>query len=104
MAAPENSKKPMTPLIPWVVRANEFENLSKEKHHNERKQQAIGPHVVATNQEVHDGATHNTASAAADLWISIMKGEVPPRVVNPETWATYSKRLPKIMDLRRPRF
>jgi D-3-phosphoglycerate dehydrogenase / 2-oxoglutarate reductase len=51
------------------------------------------PHIAGMT----DGAMYNMASAAADQWISIMKGEVPPRLVNPEAWAAYSDRFRKIM-------
>ena len=44
-----------------------------------------------------DGAMYNMASAAADQWITIMNGGVPPRLVNPEAWPKYSERFQKIM-------
>jgi D-3-phosphoglycerate dehydrogenase len=51
------------------------------------------PHIAGMT----DGAMYNMASAAADQWIAIMRGEVPPRLVNPEAWAAYSERFQKIM-------
>lgn len=51
------------------------------------------PHIAG----MIDGAMYNMASAAADQWISIMRGDVPPRLVNPEAWAAYSARFQKIM-------
>lgn len=51
------------------------------------------PHIAGMT----DGAMYNMASAAAEQWISIMRGEVPPRLVNPEAWAAYSARFQKIM-------
>jgi D-3-phosphoglycerate dehydrogenase len=51
------------------------------------------PHIAGMT----DGAMYNMASAAADQWIAIMRGEVPPRLVNPEAWAAYSERFQKTM-------
>jgi len=51
------------------------------------------PHIAGMT----DGAMYNMASAAADQWITIMNGGIPPRLVNPEAWPKYSERFQKIM-------
>jgi D-3-phosphoglycerate dehydrogenase len=51
------------------------------------------PHIAGMT----DGAMYNMASAAADQWITIMNGGIPPRLVNPVAWPTYSERFQKIM-------
>lgn len=50
------------------------------------------PHIAGMT----DGAMYNMAAAAAEQWIVIMKGGVPPRLVNPEAWPKYSDRFQKI--------
>jgi D-3-phosphoglycerate dehydrogenase / 2-oxoglutarate reductase len=51
------------------------------------------PHIAGMT----DGAMYNMASAAAEQWITIMNGGIPPRLVNPEAWPRYSERFRKIM-------
>lgn len=46
------------------------------------------PHNAGITQE----ALHGMAHAAAEQWIAIFAGQVPPRLVNPEAWPLYSKR------------
>jgi D-3-phosphoglycerate dehydrogenase len=53
------------------------------------------PHIAGMT----DGAMYNMASAAAEQWITIMKGGIPPRLVNPEAWPKYSDRFREIFGL-----
>lgn len=46
------------------------------------------PHNAGITQE----ALRGMAQAAAEQWIAIFAGEVPPRLVNPEVWPLYSAR------------
>ena len=46
------------------------------------------PHIAG----VTDGANYNMAKAAAEQWITILKGGVPPRLINPEAWPAYCRR------------
>lgn len=46
------------------------------------------PHIAGITEE----ALHDMALGAAEQWISIFRGEVPPRLVNPEAWPRYSAR------------
>jgi D-3-phosphoglycerate dehydrogenase / 2-oxoglutarate reductase len=48
----------------------------------------VTPHIAGVTQE----ALHEMARAAAEQWIDLFAGEVPPRLVNPEAWPAYSKR------------
>lgn len=50
------------------------------------------PHIAGMT----DGALYNMASAAAEQWITIMAGGVPPRLVNPEAWPKYTARFQKL--------
>lgn len=46
------------------------------------------PHNAGITQE----ALRGMAQAAAEQWIAIFAGEVPPRLVNPEAWPLYTQR------------
>lgn len=46
------------------------------------------PHIAGVTHE----AMHEMARAAAEQWIDLFKGKVPPRLVNPEAWPLYSER------------
>ncbi len=48
----------------------------------------VSPHTAGITEE----ALHGMARAAAEQWIAIFAGEVPPRLVNPEAWPRYSAR------------
>ncbi len=48
----------------------------------------VTPHIAGVTHE----ALHEMARAAAEQWIGMFAGEVPPRLVNPEVWPTYSER------------
>jgi D-3-phosphoglycerate dehydrogenase len=50
------------------------------------------PHIAGMT----DGAMRSMATAAAEQWITILKGGVPPRLVNPEAWPKYSERFQRI--------
>jgi len=46
------------------------------------------PHNAGITKE----ALHDMAAGAAEQWIAIFRGEVPPRLVNPEAWPRYVAR------------
>ena len=46
------------------------------------------PHIAGVTHE----AMHEMARAAAEQWIDLLAGRVPPRLVNPEVWPFYSER------------
>jgi len=46
------------------------------------------PHTAGITHE----ALHDMAAGAAGQWIAIFRGEVPPRLVNPEAWPRYAAR------------
>lgn len=46
------------------------------------------PHTAGITVE----ATRDIARAAAEQWITIFAGKVPPRLVNPEAWPAYADR------------
>jgi D-3-phosphoglycerate dehydrogenase / 2-oxoglutarate reductase len=48
----------------------------------------VTPHIAGITFE----ALHNMALAAAEQWITIFAGDVPPRLVNPEAWPHYAER------------
>lgn len=48
----------------------------------------VTPHTAGITEE----ALHEMARAAAEQWIAIFAGHVPPRLVNPEAWPLYSRR------------
>jgi D-3-phosphoglycerate dehydrogenase / 2-oxoglutarate reductase len=50
------------------------------------------PHIAGMT----DGALYSMANAAAEQWITIMAGGVPPRLVNPEAWPKYTARFQKL--------
>jgi D-3-phosphoglycerate dehydrogenase len=52
------------------------------------------PHIAGITHE----ALHEMARAAAEQWIGIFQGRVPPRLVNPEAWPLYSRRFARAFD------
>jgi D-3-phosphoglycerate dehydrogenase len=50
--------------------------------------------VIASphNAGITEEALHDMALGAAEQWIAIFRGEVPPRLVNPEAWPRYAAR------------
>ena len=57
------------------------------------------PNVVATYHTagVSEGARYNVARMGAEQIVAFLKGERPPRLVNPEVWPVVEKRLGKSM-------
>jgi len=51
----------------------------------------VTPHSAGITAE----ATRSIAIATAEQWETIFSGGVPPRLVNPDAWPTYSKRFEK---------
>jgi D-3-phosphoglycerate dehydrogenase len=51
------------------------------------------PHTAGATVET----SHETAKAAAEQWILVLRGRVPPRLVNPEAWPRYSERFASII-------
>jgi D-3-phosphoglycerate dehydrogenase len=60
--------------------------------------------VIATHHigGVTREARQNMAAIAAEQVVTILKGERPPRLVNPEVWPAYRKRFEQILGLRVP--
>jgi D-3-phosphoglycerate dehydrogenase / 2-oxoglutarate reductase len=54
------------------------------------------PHIAGATFE----AGHNMSKAAAEQWIDLLRGRVPPRLVNPEAWPLYSNRFENIIGYR----
>jgi D-3-phosphoglycerate dehydrogenase len=54
------------------------------------------PHIAGATAE----AGHNMSKAAAEQWIDLLRGRVPPRLVNPEAWPLYSDRFENIIGYR----
>jgi D-3-phosphoglycerate dehydrogenase len=50
------------------------------------------PHIAGLTEE----ALYGMAEGAARQWVSIFRGEVPPRLVNPEAWPRYARRFEAI--------
>lgn len=48
--------------------------------------------VTPHNAGITEEALHDMAEGAALQWAQIFRGEVPPRLENPEVWPLYSKR------------
>ena len=48
----------------------------------------VSPHIAGVTHE----AMHEMARAAAEQWVDIFAGKVPPRLVNPEAWPRYAQR------------
>ncbi len=54
------------------------------------------PHIAGITEE----SLRNMAAAAAEQWIELFQGRVPPRVVNPEAWPGYSRRFEELIGFR----
>lgn len=52
--------------------------------------------VTPHNAGITFDALENMALSAAQQWIEIFAGRVPPRLVNPEVWPRYSARFKEI--------
>ena len=44
------------------------------------------PHIAGGTHEAH----HDMSVATAEQWMGLLRGRVPPRLVNPEAWPLYS--------------
>lgn len=56
------------------------------------------PHIAGITQE----ALRDMAQAAAEQWVAIFAGQVPPRLVNPEAWPRYRDRFERAFGIRPP--
>jgi D-3-phosphoglycerate dehydrogenase len=54
------------------------------------------PHIAGATVET----SYDMTKAAADQWIDLLRGRVPPRLVNPEIWPRYSDRFEQIIGFR----
>ena len=54
------------------------------------------PHTAGVTSET----LHDMCRAAAEQWITVLRGHVPPRLVNPEAWPFYSERFERITGVR----
>ena len=54
------------------------------------------PHIAGVTHE----AMHEMARAAAEQWIDLFDGKVPPRLVNPEVWPHYCDRFERELGFR----
>jgi D-3-phosphoglycerate dehydrogenase / 2-oxoglutarate reductase len=54
------------------------------------------PHIAGATVET----MHDMSKAAAEQWIALLRGRVPPRLVNPEVWPHYSDRFEQIIGFR----
>jgi D-3-phosphoglycerate dehydrogenase len=54
------------------------------------------PHVAGITSETF----HSMSIRTAEQWIDLMRGKVPPRLVNPEVWPRYSERFEQIIGFR----
>ncbi len=54
------------------------------------------PHIAGVTHE----AMHEMARAAAEQWIDLFAGKVPPRLVNPEVWPRYCERFERELGVR----
>jgi D-3-phosphoglycerate dehydrogenase len=54
------------------------------------------PHIAGMTHE----AMHDMAAAAAEQWITILNGQMPPRPANPEAWPLYAERFERILGFR----
>jgi D-3-phosphoglycerate dehydrogenase len=54
------------------------------------------PHIAGATFET----SHDMSKAAAEQWIDLLRGRVPPRLVNPEAWPLYSDRFEAVIGHR----
>jgi len=54
------------------------------------------PHIAGITEE----ALRTMSQAAAEQWIAIFDGRVPPRLVNPEAWSLYAERFERLIGFR----
>jgi D-3-phosphoglycerate dehydrogenase len=56
------------------------------------------PHTAGVTAE----AMHGMAAGAAEQWMTIFDGGVPPRLINPEAWPRYRERFAELLGTRPP--
>lgn len=54
------------------------------------------PHSAGLSVE----SSYRMSVAAAEQWIGILRGEVPPGLINPQAWPLYSERFEQALDFR----
>ena len=54
------------------------------------------PHIAGATVET----MYDMTKAAAEQWMGLLRGRVPPRLVNPEVWTHYSDRFEQIIGFR----
>jgi len=54
------------------------------------------PHIAGLTHE----SLHTMSLFAADQWISIFRGDVPPRLINPQVWLAYCDRFEQAFGFR----
>ncbi|MCS0494453.1 hydroxyacid dehydrogenase [Ancylobacter sp. MQZ15Z-1] len=54
------------------------------------------PHIAGMTAETF----YNMSVKTAEQWIELLRGKVPPRLVNPEVWPRYSARFEEIVGFR----
>ena len=54
------------------------------------------PHIAGGTHE----SARNMSQAAAEQWIDLLRGRVPPRLVNPEAWPLYAERFELVLGFR----
>jgi D-3-phosphoglycerate dehydrogenase / 2-oxoglutarate reductase len=54
------------------------------------------PHIAGGTVET----MYDMSKAAAEQWVALLHGRVPPRLVNPEVWPRYSDRFEEIIGFR----
>ncbi len=56
----------------------------------------VSPHIAGLTDE----SARQMALSAAEQWIMIFSGEVPPHLINPEVWEHYSDRFGELLGFR----
>lgn len=54
------------------------------------------PHIAGATAET----SREMSKAAAEQWIALLRGRVPPRLVNPEAWPRYAGRFERIIGFQ----
>lgn len=58
----------------------------------------INRHIAGVTAE----SMYNMAMSAAEQWVTIFSGDIPPRLVNPQAWSRYVERFEDLLGLRPP--
>ncbi len=58
--------------------------------------------VTPHNAGISEDALRAMAVGAAEQWITIFEGKVPPRLINPKAWPKYSERFQKAFGIKPP--